>query len=171
MRNYLLLGLIFSIFVAPAFAVEVAQKYIPDAKEVGKARLTYMMWDVYDASLYAPKGQWRNDKPYALQLRYLRSLKGDAIAKRSVEEMRKQGFNDEMKLAAWYSQMRDIFPDVKKGTEIVGISTANKATQFYKNGSLIGEIQDADFGKKFFGIWLNEKTSEPKMRRQLLGLN
>ena len=28
---------------------------------------------------------------------------------------------------------------------------------------------DKDFGKWFFGIWLNKNTSEPKLRKDLIG--
>ena len=164
------IALFFSLWLLsnPALALTV-QDYLPNAQKVGEGRLTYMFWDVYDAKLYAPDGEWSQEKPFALTLHYLRSLDGDAIADRSIEEMRKQGYNDEVKLAAWHSQMRDIFPDVKNGTELTGLYAPNKATRFYKDGQLIGTVQDADFGRWFFNIWLSKKTTEPALRRQLLG--
>ena len=41
-------------------------------------------------------------------------------------------------------------------------------TRFFFNGSLRGEVADADFTRLFFGIWLSPKTSEPRLREQLL---
>lgn len=145
--------------------------YLTDAQKVGEGRLTYLLWDVYDARLYAPDGQWDENEPFALTLHYLRSLKGEAIADRSVEEMRKQGFEDEVKLAAWHSQMRNIFPDVENGTELTGLYTPGEPTRFYQNGKLMGAVQDAEFGQWFFDIWLSEQTTEPELRIQLLGLS
>jgi hypothetical protein len=82
----------------------------------------------------------------------------------------KQGFTDEVTLADWNSQMKAIFPDVKAGTVLTAISQPGKQTTFYDGATIIGSIKGDDFGKAFFGIWLAEKTSEPKLRRALLGL-
>ena len=104
-----------------------------------------------------------------MRLSYLRNLDGEKIADRSIEEMRAQGFNDEIKLAAWHTQIRRIFPDVNDGTTLSGVYTKNQETIFYKNGSEIGRIKDPEFGQAFFNIWLSTDTSEPDLRAQLLG--
>lgn len=168
-----LLALVFLIAqpVSPAWSNtnEIIKKEVPEAEVVGQGRYTYMLWDLYDASLHAPQGTWEKTKPYALKLKYLRHLHGNKIADKSAEEIRKQGFGDEAKLAAWYAQMKNIFPDVKKGTEIIGIYMPGEETRFYKGTEEIGIIKDPEFGKWFFGIWLSEKTSAPKLRTSLLG--
>jgi hypothetical protein len=145
------------------------QKVIPDAQPVGSGQLSYLVWDVYDATLYAPDGVWTDIPPYALKLDYLMDLEGDDIAERSITEMRGQGFNDETKLIAWESEMKSIFPNVSKGTSLTGIYDENGITTFYQNGNLIGRIEDSEFGKRFFDIWLHPKTSEPSLRAQLIG--
>ena len=35
--------------------------------------------------------------------------------------------------------------------------------------TLRSELRDADFTRRFFGIWLSPQTSEPKLRQSLLG--
>ncbi len=158
------------IFIAaPAHAEAFIKNYIPEAKITGSDRYTYMLFDIYDATLYAPKGQWEDNKPFALSLKYLRSLKGEKIAARSAEEMRKQGFKDEIKLAGWYSQMNEIFPNVTKGTNLTGVLLPNKETVFYKDNKRIGTIKDPEFGKWFFGIWLAHNTTAPTLRQNLIG--
>lgn len=152
-----------------AKADNVIEEKVPNAEIVGKGRFTYMLWDLYDASLHAPKGTWQQTQPYALRLEYLRNLSGNKIANKSAEEIRKQGFNDEARLAAWYGQMKKIFPNVSKGTEIIGIHIPGEETRFYSGTTEIGSIKDPEFGKWFFGIWLSEKTSAPKLRTSLLG--
>lgn len=155
--------------ITPSYAFEYIKTYVPAAKKVGEGRLTYLFWDVYDATLYAPEGAWQENEPFALQLSYLRTLEGKKIADRSIEEMRKQGFSDEVKLATWHTQMRNIFPDVDDGISLTGVYTKKGDAVFYLDNTEIGRVQDPEFSKAFFGIWLDEKTSDPDLRRKLLG--
>lgn len=156
-------------FSSPAWSLDVVEKNIPEAKKVGEARLTYAFWDVYDATLYAPKGILQSDKPYALSLRYFRDIDGKDIAKHSVEEIEKQGFDDVERLAVWHAKMRDIFPNVEDGTVLTAVFIPSNKTLFYEGVTKIGDIKDADFTKRFADIWLGEKTSEPRLREELLG--
>ncbi len=155
-------------FVAQA-NTEVMKPYFSNAETVGNGRLTYMFWDVYDATLYAPKGIWVAQKPYALKLNYLVDVKGKKIAAISVEEMQKQGVTDTEKLTRWESEMTRIFPDMKAGASIIGIRTKAGNAVFYKDNQHIGSIKDKEFTENFFAIWLSPKTSEPELRQTLLG--
>lgn len=153
-----------------AFATQAPiKKYASNLEIVGQGRLTYMIWDVYDATLYAPNGSYQKGKPFVLSLDYLRKIKGEDIVERSIKEMRKQGYTNEKKLNQWAKKMAEIFPDVDKGVSLTGIRHENGYTFFYKNGTRIGVIKDKEFSEKFFDIWLNEKTSDPKLRKKLLG--
>jgi hypothetical protein len=158
------------LFIVPAAnAIEPINVNIPDAKQVGEGRMSYLFWDIYDAALFAPKGEWQKNAPFALSLTYLRELNGKAIADRSAEEIRDLGFKDEVILATWHSQMRNIFPDVKEGTTLIGVYTREKESVFFKDNVEIGRISDPDFGTYFFNIWLDPKTTEPELRAKLLG--
>lgn len=170
MRNTIRVTCLLAIIsITPAYAMEQIAQYVPQAEKVGHGRLTVMLWDVYDASLFAPQGQWDKTKPFALQLLYLRNISGKKIADRSIEEIRKQGFNDEVRLADWHAQMIKIFPDVKKNTALTGVYNDSKETIFFNDGEEIGRIQDPNFGTYFFDIWLGETTSAPGLRQKLLG--
>lgn len=161
---------ILALMAFPAYAAApLIQKAVPNAQISGTARYSYYIFDVYDATLYAPKGKWSLHEPFALSLKYLRTLDGQKIAKRSAEEMRAIGFSDEVTLASWYSQMVQIFPDVDKGTVLTGVYYPNNKTEFYKGKTLIGTVKDPRFGKWFFGIWLSKRTTEPDFRQALLG--
>ncbi|OHU85089.1 MULTISPECIES: chalcone isomerase family protein [Pseudoalteromonas] len=169
MLGRLLLCLTLATNVAYA---SVAQKLIPSAKPVGDSpTLTYLFWDIYQATLYAPDGEFDTASPFILKLHYLRDLNGEEIAKRSIEEMKKQGFKDEVQLSAWFRQMRTIFPNVTNGTELYGLRTEQGSSRFYRGATLIGEVDDPQFTKHFFAIWLSENTSEPAMRKALLNEN
>ena len=155
--------------ITPAHALEHIKTYVPAAQKVGEGRLTYLFWDVYDAALYAPQGMLNDGQPFALKLSYLRDIEGKKIADRSAEEMRDQGFDDEVKLATWHAQMRKIFPDVQEGETITGVYTRGGGSVFYKDNIRIGVINDPEFSEAFFNIWLSDKTSAPDLRRKLLG--
>jgi len=167
---FVLLALVF--IATPAFASGAVPKYIasnvPGARMVGEGRMTYLTMDIYDATLYAPEGRLSEERPLALSLTYLRSLRGSRIADRTVEEMRKQGFHDELTLAAWHNTLQDIFPNVGNGTTLTGVLKEDGTTVFYRDGIEIGHVSDTRFGPKFFSIWLSPDTSEPDLRRQLL---
>ena len=143
--------------------------YIPNAGLVGKGRLNYIVWQVYDAALYAPDGKYQQGKPVALNLHYLRAIKGRQIADKSAEEIRRQGFKNEVTLATWHEQMRRIFTDVDAGTVLTGIRNAKGQTIILKDGKKIGIFRDPEFGRYFFDIWLGINTSAPELRNSLLG--
>lgn len=169
MRRSALILLFALGFAFPAIASEIVVQQIPNASKVGEGRLSIVFWDVYDATLYAPYGKWNPEKPHALSIRYFREIDGAAIAERSIVEIRKQGFSDEKLLADWHKQMLGIFPNVSDGTELTALFTSQKTTDFYHNGKRIGSINAPLFSKHFFDIWLSEKTSEPELRKALLG--
>lgn len=156
----------------PALASGIVPSFIendiPDARMVGAGRMTYLTMDIYDAALYAPQGRLSNERPLALSLTYLRSLRGARIAGRTVEEMRGQGFHDELTLAAWHNTLQEIFPDVGNGTTLTGVLKKDGTTIFYRDGVEIGRIADPRFGQRFFSIWLAPDTTEPALRRRLL---
>jgi hypothetical protein len=157
-----IIGSIFAFILLIASGVQAEKdtvdRYVPQAQKVGSGRLTYIFWNVYDATLYAPEAQWRQSEPYALSISYLRKLKGDQIAKTSAEAIRDLGFSDEYTLDEWYRQMLMIFPDVDENTTLIGIRNSKGQTVFYNNEKISGVISDPAFADWFFGIWLNEKT-------------
>lgn len=159
-----------SAVLASQSASEVVTKSVPEAHLAGQARYTYLFWDVYDARLYAPQGQWQADQPFALALTYLRGFDGEDIAERSVKEMKAQGLQDQSLLKQWRQQMTLLFPDVVEQDTITGVRTASGATHFYLNDKLLGQVDDPAFGEWFFNIWLGPNTSEPAFREKLLAL-
>ena len=73
-------------------------------------------------------------------------------------------------LAQWKTKLSDIIPNVDSKTTITGVRDQAGNTLFYLNGKIIGRVDNKRFTQGFFNIWLGEKTSETKLRNQLLGL-
>ena len=154
-----------------AVPAEVASE-LPGARLLGNGRLTFFGLHVYDARLWTPEG-FSADRftthPLALELEYARTLYGHLIAERSIEEMRRAGALSDEVAQRWLDTMKRIFPDVNKGDRITGVQRPAEATRIFVNATLRGEVRDADFTRRFFGIWLAPQTSEPKLRQALLG--
>ena len=134
-------------------------------------RLRVWGFEVYDARLWTPRG-FRHSQamqhPFALELQYLRKLEGSAIASRSIEEMRRLGSFSEAQAQSWLTALRELFPNMGQGERITGINLPGVGAEFWVNGQRAGVVKDETFARLFFGIWLDERTSEPKMRAQLL---
>lgn len=144
---------------------------LPDARWRGTAVMRFFGLHIYDARLWsaAPVAGDGAGQPLALELVYARSLVGEQIASRSIQEMKGIGAFSEAQSARWLAAMLQLFPDVKAGDRLTGVQLPGQGTRFFFNGSLRGEVADADFTRLFFGIWLSPRTSEPRLRQQLLG--
>ena len=138
----------------------------------GQKRFRWFAFLVYDIRLWLSPGatpQALYNAPFALELDYARSLKGEAIAQRSIEEMSNLDAISPSEQADWLALMTRAFPDVAAGDRLTGVWRPDGTVQFFFNGKETASVQDARFGRLFFGIWLSEKTSEPTMRAALLG--
>jgi hypothetical protein len=138
---------------------------------VGSSRLRFFGLDVYDANLWtAPdfKSSAFEQYPLVLELTYLRGLSGNSIAERSLKEMRRNAVLQPEQETRWLVAMQQIFPDVRSGDKLVGLHTPGTGARFWLNGQARGAIDDTDFSRLFFGIWLSPNTSEPKLRAALL---
>lgn len=145
---------------------------LPAARLQGSATMRWFGLHIYDVALWSPKPVTAEDlaDPLALTLRYARSLKGRAIAERSIEEMRRIGPFSDAQATQWLDAMARLFPDVGAADRLTGLHRPGQGARFFFNGQLRGDLADAQFSRLFFGIWLSSRTSEPGLRRQLLGL-
>ena len=135
----------------------------------GSGTMSWALWDAYTATLYTKSEHYVPSEEFAINLDYKMEIDGTDIAQRSIDEMNKIEKLPEEKSKTWFKQMDDMFPDVDEKTSITGVSIPNYGAVFYTNGKKIGEIKDVEFAKRFFDMWLSPKTSEPKLRKQLLG--
>jgi hypothetical protein len=140
-------------------------------RRFGASRLRFMVWDVYDIALWTgPEFEPANfiKFPFALELSYLRSIKGIDIANQSIKEMQRLGAMSKSQESQWLLSMQAAFPNVQSGDRLCGLHQPGQRTRFFHNGALRTEIEDAAFAPYFFGIWLSDKTSEPRLRSELL---
>lgn len=141
----------------------------PNLTVQGEGTMRFFGLKVYDVRLWTLMSRFTHAEPFALELVYDMSLKGKDIAERSVTEMRGIGVKDEDKLKRWGEVMARVFPDVKAGDALIGVSIPGKEARFYNREKLIASIPDPEFARAFFDIWLSDKTSAPGVRSKLLG--
>jgi hypothetical protein len=156
----------------PATLPQEVASGLASAQFSGTGKLTFFGLNVYDASLWVSSGFKPNDfdnHAFALELHYLRAFSAENIAKRSLEEMQRIEKIPEPTAELWFTTLRDVLPDVKKNDRLLGVYKPGTGVSFWLNGKRSGEIRDAEFSRQFFAIWLSPKTSEPKLRKTLLG--
>jgi hypothetical protein len=132
----------------------------------GTGRLNFWGFHIYDATLYSAGNSSSSD--FALNIQYQKSFSGSAIASKTADEMKKIGV-PEMQAAIWGKELAAVFPNIEPGQSITGIYSPKVGTTFFFEGKKIAQIPGAEFSKAFFGIWLDPKTSAPKLRAELLG--
>ena len=158
---------------APAKALPELVAELPGARWRGAGVMRFFGLHIYDVRLWsaAPLAGGGVSQPLALALElvYARKLVGEMIASRSLDEMRRIGPFSEAQGAAWLAAMTQLFPDVQAGDRLTGVQRPGQSARFFFNGQRRGEVADGEFSRLFFGIWLSPRTSEPKLRAQLLG--
>lgn len=139
---------------------------------LGKAKFSFLFWDVYESQLLTSDGHqpFSNICQYSLfEINYLRDISQKELIDNTVEQWRHLAFS-ESTYSAFLPLLRNIWPDIKAGDQLAMLNQAG-TTIFYLNQQKIGGIVDATFAKVFLSIWLDENTSEPKLRKKLLGDN
>jgi hypothetical protein len=150
---------------------EQLQALAPDARwsRTGEARLRKFLIHIYDAELWSAGPRWSPDAPYALAITYARDIGSDELVARTQAELERMGRWDAADEARWRDELERAFPDVRPGDRLVGVHLPGQPLRFYYNGKLYSEIQEPRLARVFFGLWLDPHTSEPEMRRRLLG--
>ena len=137
---------------------------------LGSAKFSVLFWDIYQSTLLTTDGQapFSNACQHALfEIRYLRDISKKELLDNTIEQWRHLSLK-EQDYQTFVPMLENIWPDIQAGDQLSMLSQANK-TIFYLNRQSIGEIDSATFAQLFLAIWLDENTSEPKLRQQLLG--
>jgi len=174
----LLLGLAsaFAIGSSAAALPEQVTQLIPDWALQGKGEMRWFGLSLYEARLWVPSAASSStrasppDGHFALELQYARDITSQRLVEASIDQMKRFGAIDEQRLGKWKLALERVFPNVKSGDVIVGVLKPNQGAEFYHQSRLSGRIDDLDFARTFFAIWLDERTSEPELRKRLLGL-
>ena len=159
---------VMSIVLTASLVGHASEQILPGFNPSAAQRLKIWGFEIYDARLWTRPEfsvQQYNAHHFGLELTYLRKFEGKDIAKRSIEEMKRVGkFNADQE-AMWLKAMTTLFPAVDQGDKLLGVYKPNEGAEFWFNQKRLGLIDDPQFSKLFFGIWLHEATSAPEIRQ------
>ena len=158
--------LILTLCLAPSLVM--AQN--AELELVGEARLKVLFWPVYKSSLYSANGTYSEaQRPVRFEIQYLRDIDAQELIEHTGNEWQQQRIPVQQQ-QPWLQALSELWPDVSKNDVLtLYIDEQNKST-FYRNGTVLGSIDDAQFGQSFLDIWLSTNTSRPQLRQSLLGL-
>lgn len=140
-----------------------------ELKKVGEAELRVLFWSIYNSRLYSADGQYQaGQRPLQLQIEYLIDIESGALVERTGSEWDSQGLSHERQ-QEWLAALAALWPDVNKNDVLTLHIDEDDRSTFYRNGELLGVIDDPEFGDHFTGIWLAPTTTRPELRLALTG--
>ncbi|PKF63346.1 hypothetical protein CW745_00375 [Psychromonas sp. psych-6C06] len=163
-----LFSLLFIVCVNSHHAI--ASNHLTDhLKMVGQGEMSWLFIDLYQASLYSPSGKY-NEKQYpqALHIVYQKNIDKQHLISATEKEWQKLGLNPQQ-APYWLDALGQLWPDIKKGDELLFMVEEDGSGYFYHNQKLLGAINSEQFSHAFLSIWLSQNTSEPQLRQQLIG--
>ncbi len=141
-------------------------------KEVGRAKFSVLFWDIYNSTLYTKSGQYLHGKthePLLFKIEYLKDISTDYLLERTIEQWQHLQI-PESQYSPFIPKLKAIWPNISAGDSLVML-VKNEQSVFYFNNVKVGVIQAPEFSRLFLDIWLSPKTSQTKLRAQLLGEN
>ena len=150
---------------------EVTQQW-QDLVIIGQTSLKRFGFHIYDASFWMTSRQ--NDESYltnlsALSITYKKNIRAEKLLSSTKKEWRKLGIANDYPTDAWLYELQQIWPDVKKGDQLIFVFDPNGMSTFFNTHKKLGTIEDSRFGPAFLSIWLGKNASFKKSRNELLG--
>ena len=147
---------------------KILKDYLGDYYQLGTGKLSIFFIDIYDIKLFSKTKDYSKDKPFAIEINYLKDVKSTQIVDTSISEIKRISKPSPDELEKYRSILASLFPNIYSGDQLIGIKTANSDGIFFYNKKRIGKINDEKLVDSFFDIWLSEKTSHPELREKLL---
>lgn len=141
-------------------------------QQVGKGRLTWLGFGIYEASLWTTDGQFetfRHGEPVALSLWYERKFTRAELIDITTGEWARLELAPPASRAAWASSLEQIWSDVARGDNVTTVVIPGRETRFYNRDRLMGRVADPAFGPAFLRIWLDSRSAVSDLRAALLG--
>ena len=147
---------------------KILKDYLGDYYQLGTGKLSIFFIDIYNIKLFSKTKDYSKDKPFAIEINYLKDVKSTQIVDTSISEIKRISKPSEDELENYRSILSSLFPNIYSGDQLIGIKTADNDGVFFYNKKRIGKINNEKLVDSFFDIWLSEKTSHPELREKLL---
>lgn len=144
---------------------------VPEARLIGQGDMRWLGFRLYTAQLWSAAPRIGEREPFALVLNYHRRISREQMVDASIKEMQRLADTppDEQRLARWRGYMMEAFRNVDEGDQLIGVYLPGKGCRLYQRDALLASVDDAEFARAFFSIWLSPQARDPDLRRQLLG--
>ena len=139
---------------------------------IGQTTLKRFGLHIYDASFWTLEDKltdFMTKNTCALSITYARDIPLQKLLSSTKKEWERLGFAGQYPIEAWLKILKNLWPDVAKGDQLVVITHPDGKTTFFNNQTSLGTIDDSDFGAAFLAIWLDENSRFKKHRKDLLG--
>jgi len=142
---------------------------------MGLREATWLDIDVYVAGLYVqhptsnPDALIRNDEVKQLVLQFVRDVGHGDIVKAWHEGFAGNATVPLARLQPYIKQLDAWMPSFKNGDTLAFTYIPGQGVSVAVNGVRKGVIQDADFARSLFAIWLGPKPPGQALKRGLLG--
>jgi hypothetical protein len=143
---------------------------------IGETKFSILFWDLYKSQLMTTTGNYpvmlnddesKDDLLY--EINYLADISSKDLIRRTVDQWEHLDLSPDA-YKAYLPALEAIWPDIKEGDHLSLLIHKGQSV-FYFNQTFIGTINSSEFGPMFLDIWLSEKTSQPKLRDELLGMS
>ena len=141
-------------------------------QRVGAGDLTWMGRPVYAASLWTAQGRFSGyapGEPVALSLWYQREFSRAELLRITSTAWRLMGIGPVERRDQWLATLAGFWTDVGPGNNVTTVVEPGRATRFYDQRGLMGQVDDPEFGPAFLSIWLDPRSVVGDLRVQLLG--
>jgi len=139
---------------------------------IGQTTLKRFGFHIYDASFWMFEDQLidaTSKNIRALSITYARDIRAKNLLSSTKKEWERLGFAEQYSIDAWLGDLKNIWPDVAKGDQLIAVTQPEGKTTFFNSQNILGTIHDSDFGAAFLAIWLDENSRFTKNRKELLG--
>ena len=151
-------------------ASEVWRTKLQSPTIIGEGTLKIFLWEVYDIRLLSDDAPFSWHKDFLLEFVYKRDLTKDEVIEASLKEMQRQKNITDSQIERWQQYLQQGIKSVQPASKAALFWTDSGTITFYYEGKAPVAISDAAFAQAFINIWLGVDTSEPALRKALLGL-
>lgn len=131
--------------------------------------MSWLFIDIYQASLYSTDGTYQLQAyPQALKIDYKRSISKNTLIEATAKQWQDLPLTA-TRYQPWLNALDRLWPDIEKGDSLLFLVEKNGQGVFYHNEILLGGINSREFSAAFLSIWLSKQTTEPALRKQLIG--
>ncbi len=136
---------------------------------LGTGRHTIFGMPVFDASLWIVGNQYSSSEPHAVDLVPSVPIPPSKLVGGLIDEMAELKAADDAQREAWRALMLKACPSLSRGDQLVILVMPDGTTTMFYNGEKRESVDDPNFGAALFRVWLDPRTSYPRVRNGMLG--